>query len=112
MEIRPHVTQYVRDKIGALRAQQKLLKGGDVVMSELPAVPASMPQFVKDLENEAETVAKDGGEEEDDDDEAPILVPKSGGFENVSVIRANAMKFLPNFFQKSQVRLTFSVMSW
>lgn len=28
---------------------------------------------------------------------------QQGGHQNVSVIRANAMKFLPNFFEKAQV---------
>lgn len=28
-----------------------------------------------------------------------------GGYQNVSVIRANSMKHMPNFFSKGQVRL-------
>lgn len=29
--------------------------------------------------------------------------PAPGGYQNVSVLRANAMKFLPNFFERGQV---------
>ena len=57
MEIRTQVTQYVEDKIAALRAQP--------------------------------------------DQTAP------GGYENISVIRANAQKFLPNFFSKHQLSKLF-----
>ncbi|KAG0140176.1 hypothetical protein CROQUDRAFT_53681 [Cronartium quercuum f. sp. fusiforme G11] len=115
MEIRPHVAQYVRDKIWALRAQQKLLNDSSAQpvtasdeqkhsLGALPAVPAFMPTFVKEIQKE-DTLA--GNEEEDDDDEAPITVPKDGAFENVSVIRANSMKFLPNFFKKAQLKKMF-----
>ena len=35
----------------------------------------------------------------------PQLMPPNGyAYGNVSVLRANAMKFLPNFFEKGQVR--------
>jgi len=30
--------------------------------------------------------------------------PVPGGYQNVSVLRANAMKFLPNFFERGQVK--------
>jgi len=56
MEIRVQVTQYVADRIKALRVQEK---------------------------------------------------DKPGGYQNVSVIRANAMKFLPNFFEKAQMSKLF-----
>lgn len=64
MEIRFQVTQYVTDRIAALR-----LKNG-------PSRPPT---------------AKEPA--------AP------GGYQNVSVLRANAMKFLPNFFERGQVSL-------
>lgn len=85
MEIRPHVTHYVEDKIAALRAQQDLLS---TTPDERPPVNGDQPD----------------PEDQDEDAEAAVheLVP--GSFRNVSVIRANAMKFLPNFFEKAQVR--------
>ena len=65
MEIRVQVTQYVADRIAALRQQS----------IEARAQP------------DAVSVAE-------------------GDYQNVSVVRANAMKFLPNFFQKDQARLS------
>jgi len=56
MEIRVQVTQYVGDRIKALRVQE--------------------PQ-------------------------------RPGGYQNVSVIRANAMKFMPNFFERAQLSRLF-----
>ena len=34
----------------------------------------------------------------------PTPTPVPGGYQNVSVLRANAMKFLPNFFERGQVK--------
>ncbi|KAF8520266.1 putative methyltransferase [Hysterangium stoloniferum] len=62
MEIRVQVTQYVRDRIAALRVHHAL---------------------------------------ESTDDPSP------GGYNNVSVVRGNAMKFLPNFFDKGQLSKIF-----
>lgn len=62
MEIRVQVSQYVLDRIQALR-----VKHAD------KSNPASLP----------------------------------GGYKNVSVVRANAMKFLPNFFSKHQLSKLF-----
>lgn len=46
----------------------------------------------------------------------PQLMPPNGyAYGNVSVLRANAMKFLPNFFEKGQVRggfFRFSFALW
>ncbi|KZS92365.1 hypothetical protein SISNIDRAFT_466768 [Sistotremastrum niveocremeum HHB9708] len=62
MEIRVQVSQYVEDRIQALR-----VKHADKTN------PATLP----------------------------------GGYKNVSVVRANAMKFLPNFFSKHQLSKLF-----
>lgn len=80
MEIRMSVTQFVADKIAALR-----IRNAPIVLS-LP-----MPSATVESEGSApETTA------------AATLAP--GGYQNVSVVRANAMKFFPNFFEKAQVR--------
>lgn len=63
LEIRVQVTQYVRDRIAALRA-------------------TSVPQISPHPSS-------------------------SGSYQNVSVIRANAMKFLPNFFPKASLTSLF-----
>ncbi|KAA1075549.1 tRNA (guanine-N(7)-)-methyltransferase (tRNA(m7G46)-methyltransferase) [Puccinia graminis f. sp. tritici] len=118
LEIRPHVCQYVEDKILALRAQQKIIQQqssstgeGTESVFELPSLPKSVPQNDKQIEQDADPVTNQASNEvtpdEELDDEAPIWVPKPGRFENVSVIRANAMKFSPNFFRKHQLSKMF-----
>jgi len=62
MEIRVQVTQYVADKISALRHTHST-----------PTDPKHIP----------------------------------GGYQNISVVRANSMKFLPNFFGKHQLSKVF-----
>ncbi|CAE6431578.1 unnamed protein product [Rhizoctonia solani] len=76
MEIRVQVTQYVTDRIAALRQQ---------------SIEAQVRFDVQ--ENKTEV------------DKPPELV--DGGYQNVSVVRANAMKFLPNFFVKDQLSKIF-----
>ncbi|KAG8972545.1 tRNA (guanine-N(7)-)-methyltransferase (tRNA(m7G46)-methyltransferase) [Tulasnella sp. 425] len=80
LEIRVSVTQFVADKISALRVQHQQLADG--IIPEI-----SVPEG-----GEAYLAAKEA---------AP------GGYQNVSVIRANAMKFLPNFFEKGQLSKIF-----
>ncbi|KAF3904374.1 hypothetical protein AA313_de0210322 [Arthrobotrys entomopaga] len=77
MEIRTQVTAYVHDRITALRNQ--CLSGGK-----------------KGEREEGE------GEEQGAD---AMSVP--GGYQNIGIIRANAMKFLPNFFEKHQLSKMF-----
>jgi len=67
MEIRIQVTNYVHDRINALRTQSE--RG----------------------------TASDG----------TPFAPVDGGFQNIGVIRGNAMKFLPNFFRKHQLKKMF-----
>ena len=72
MEIRINVTQYVADRITALRVKNK-------------------------------QASQQTGD--DDSSTAPVA---PGGYQNVSVVRTNAMKFLPNFFEKGQVLVFIS----
>ncbi|KAG8853934.1 tRNA (guanine-N(7)-)-methyltransferase (tRNA(m7G46)-methyltransferase) [Tulasnella sp. 330] len=81
MEIRVTVTQFVADKISALRIQHAELAKGAVPIPAIAASPDGQPVIAKEA----------------------VL----GGFQNVSVIRANAMKFLPNFFQQAQLSKIF-----
>lgn len=70
IEIRTQVTQYVQDKIRALRVNPDSKDADDVV-----------PEAID-----------------------PRLLPDAGyHYENVSVLRGNAMKYLPNFFPKASV---------
>jgi len=86
MEIRVSVTDYVADRITALRLR------------------------CRELENEPllDTVHTEPKEEAKDKAEDGILTkPAPGGYQNVSVIRGNAMKFLPNFFERAQLSKIF-----
>jgi tRNA (guanine-N7-)-methyltransferase len=78
MEIRTQVTQYVEDKILALRAGAPLLppQGEDA-----PPPDAEPPE--------------------------PVVLPEGYNYNNIAVIRANAMKFLPNFFRRHQLSKLF-----
>ncbi|GAB7343157.1 hypothetical protein MBLNU457_1231t2 [Dothideomycetes sp. NU457] len=77
MEIRTSVTEYVVEKTKALRSQNK--------------PPAPPP----------EATATEAAPSE----ETPTKV--AGSYQNVSAIRSNTMKFLPNFFTKAQLRAIF-----
>lgn len=76
MEIRVTVTQFVADKIAALRIQNEQLARG-----EIPDIDVT--EAAKEILASKQAVP--------------------GCYNNVSVIRANAMKFLPNFFERAQV---------
>lgn len=99
LEIRVHVTQYVHDKIVALRmaAQQGRLES-------TPAEPTT--------DGEPSTAVEEGeGEEADEAAQNAQLVSSAhltpGSYDNVGVLRANGMKFLPNFFTKAQLSKLF-----
>ncbi|CAE6444026.1 unnamed protein product [Rhizoctonia solani] len=76
MEIRVQVTQYVTDRIAALRQQ---------------SIEAQVRFDAQENKSEANKPAE----------------LADGGYQNVSVVRANAMKFLPNFFVKDQLSKIF-----
>ncbi|KAG2418262.1 hypothetical protein HFD88_001363 [Aspergillus terreus] len=99
MEIRIQVLDYVNTRIQALRTQQRHLKlksagGGSDAAPESPAAPptpseAASPDSTTPSEQQAPTT----------------LVP--GGFQNISAIRSNTMKFFPNFFGRGQLSKIF-----
>lgn len=114
MEIRISVTAYVDARIRALRQIQGLLRDGkDVEGNPLKAdvAPALsgdavvVPEVIEDGAT-ADEIREDKREAAENEHATRHLVP--GGFQNVGVIRANAMKHLPNFFEKGQVSFTFS----
>lgn len=78
MEIRTSVTEFVQEKIKALRKQHETL--------EDPTAPAKPTQ----KKNKTQTAA-----------------PAAHSYQNVSCLRANTMKFLPNFFVKGQLTKIF-----
>lgn len=87
MEIRPLVLEYVRQRIDALRAQQKQLKASTSSAQPNPETePSSIP-----------------AQSASDDSNSPV----PGGYQNIAAHRSNTMKFLPNFFAKGQLSKIF-----
>jgi tRNA (guanine-N7-)-methyltransferase len=74
LEIRVQVSQYVEDRIAALRAAS--------------SAPPSQPSTAESAPTSECTTAP-------------------GGYQNVSIVRANAMKFLPNYFSKHSLSALF-----
>ncbi len=110
MEIRVQVTQYVEDRIIALRTHHAQRIKQDKLTGQLKHVR---------LENE-----KENNEHENSEAEQKIKVTKANktidneindedqfdvnhDYQNISVLRGNAMKFLPNFFTKGQLSKIF-----
>jgi len=76
LEIRVQVSQYVEDRIAALRATSLAASAtpqSSTAESALPSASTTAP----------------------------------GGYQNVSIVRANAMKFLPNYFSKHSLSALF-----
>ncbi|TIA83946.1 hypothetical protein E3P92_01830 [Wallemia ichthyophaga] len=88
---------------------------GGLIISLAPKFPNSLilgmeirpqvTQYVSDRIVGLRNLAKTG--QIDVPDKLPDQQQGRGAYENASVIRANAMKFLPNFFQKAQLKKIF-----
>jgi tRNA (guanine-N7-)-methyltransferase len=99
MEIRAQVTQYVTDRIAALR----------VAAAEPPTARISIAELTDPTATDTNPADTRGVDTPTAGSSATpnILAGTPGGFQNISVIRANAMKFLPNFFAKHQLQMLF-----
>ena len=82
MEIRAKVTEYVRLRILALRRQ-------GLITSTSNTIPISITPSVSDIAID------------------DINNNNNGKYDNLSVIKTNAMKYLPNFFKKYQLSKIF-----
>lgn len=98
------MTQYVSDKIDALRVNPGSVDpdnpdvapvGSAIVSTEPPAEPTTTN--ADDSERPAKKVKVA------DETRIALQPPQGYSYGNVSVLRGNAMKFLPNFFEKAQV---------
>jgi tRNA (guanine-N7-)-methyltransferase len=104
LEIRVQVTQYVSDKIRALR-----LNPGSVDPDNAEDVAAAAAEGTANGEDEPaakrqKVEAQDAKKSKVRGIKPELMPPEGYAYDNVSVLRANAMKFLPNFFEKGQVR--------
>lgn len=109
LEIRVQVTQYVSDKIRALRLNPGSVDPDNAADVEAAVAEAKQLQQQSTTETPITTGIEGEGEGGSVLTSRPRgirkeLMPKEGySYGNVSVLRANAMKFLPNFFEKAQV---------
>ncbi|KAL2799587.1 putative methyltransferase-domain-containing protein [Aspergillus keveii] len=101
MEIRSKVAEYLTNRIHALRHQQQhlLQQTQTSTSSSSTPVPAPAPEPAQQPTTEIT------------DNETPettfptTLIP--GGYNNITALRANTMKFFPNFFARSQLSKIF-----
>ena len=92
MEIRVSVTEYVQEKAKALRVQAQAQAEGKTQQQQQNQDPAA-----------ATTTNPHKPSPETNN----IPIPPGTTYQNVSCIRANTMKFLPNFFAKAQLQKIF-----
>ncbi|KAH8697497.1 methyltransferase-like protein 1 [Talaromyces proteolyticus] len=97
MEIRLQVTEYLQARISALRAQQDRLRK-DPSSSE--PIPEPQP-----TDTETSDLPEDAPAFPDASSKDAALIP--GGYQNISALRANTMKFLPRFFARHQLSKIF-----
>lgn len=94
MEIRTQVLDYLQTRIQALRYQQNQLKNSSSTSTQQPEPSSSKQQDPTTMDTE-----------QDEEGSPNTLIP--GNYENISAIRSNTMKFLPNFFAKHQLSKIF-----
>jgi tRNA (guanine-N7-)-methyltransferase len=97
MEIRTSVLEYLSSRIHALRSNQQRLKNKAANPSTSAEQQASTAQ--------SEATESEAAPANDDDVGTTKIYP--GNFENISAIRSNTMKFLPNFFGPGQLSKIF-----
>lgn len=88
MEIRVSVTEYVQEKARALRAQAQL-------------------QQQQGQTGQQQQQQQDPATTKPPHETNTLTIPPGTTYQNVSCIRANTMKFLPNFFAKHQLKKIF-----
>ncbi|KAE8161013.1 hypothetical protein BDV40DRAFT_199339 [Aspergillus tamarii] len=94
MEIRTQVIEYVENRIQALRTQQNKLKNPSTTATDSPA-----PSTTAELATDGASLDADAT------GTSNSLVP--GGYQNISALRSNTMKFFPNFFRRHQLSKIF-----
>lgn len=97
MEIRVQVAEYLTARIKALRNQQQQLLQVQPPTSSIPT--PTPPKAAPD------TPGITGTESASDETFPTTIIP--GGYQNITALRANTMKFLPNFFARGQLSKIF-----
>lgn len=110
MEIRTSVTQYVFDKVQALRAASRSMSTPQIDIITNSGV------LVKRQQENGTVTLKDDKDESNDEEKTEAAINTSlleeapsikGNYDNISALRVNAMKFLPNFFTRGQLSKIF-----
>jgi tRNA (guanine-N7-)-methyltransferase len=100
MEIRVSVTEYVQEKAKALRVQAQAQAEGKPQQQQTQ--DSEMTTTETTTATKAITTKHKPSPETNN-----IPIPPGTTYQNVSCIRANTMKFLPNFFTKHQLQKIF-----
>ncbi|KAJ5544905.1 tRNA (guanine-N-7) methyltransferase [Penicillium sp. DV-2018c] len=101
MEIRISVLEYLSSRIHALRNQQLRLK----TKSAIP--PTTEIETTTPAQSSESASADPPSSTPANDDEIGTDKLFPGNFENITAIRSNTMKFLPNFFARHQLSKIF-----
>ncbi|OQO04951.1 hypothetical protein B0A48_07969 [Cryoendolithus antarcticus] len=97
LEIRTSVTEYVEQKILAMRAQARNSNSKSALPKPEPNEDVKIPKT--ELDDDAKPAPTDL--------DLMLSGPVPGNFQNISVLRANTMKFLPNLFPASSLSKIF-----
>ncbi|KAL2865488.1 tRNA (guanine46-N7)-methyltransferase [Aspergillus lucknowensis] len=97
MEIRIQVAEYLTNRIHALRHQQHNLL--------LHKTPSSTPATPEPLREQTPPAAPSTPDSPSETSFPTSVIP--GGYNNITALRANTMKFFPNFFARHQLSKIF-----
>ncbi|OKL59987.1 tRNA (guanine-N(7)-)-methyltransferase [Talaromyces atroroseus] len=103
LEIRSQVTEYVKARVVALRNQQEKLRAAS--SSSTSPSETTKPDTNDSATTNEQDLPEDAPALPDSTQQATTLVP--GGYQNISALRANTMKFLPRFFRRHQLSKIF-----
>ncbi|KAL2012904.1 hypothetical protein VTN00DRAFT_429 [Thermoascus crustaceus] len=111
MEIRTQVLEYLTTRINVLRQQQLQLLQQKATSSTSASPSATSPPPPQPttpsetLPQPTETTAPSPSPSTSSTSAPTTLIP--GGYQNISALRTNTMKFLPNFFARGQLSKIF-----
>ncbi|KAL2837922.1 hypothetical protein BJY01DRAFT_220442, partial [Aspergillus pseudoustus] len=100
MEIRVKVAEYLTNRIHALRYQQQHLLQQSQVSTPSSSTPAPAPEPIQPPTDPSENAS-----ETPETTFPTTIIP--GGYNNITALRANTMKFFPNFFARAQLSKIF-----
>ncbi|PYH42111.1 tRNA (guanine46-N7)-methyltransferase [Aspergillus saccharolyticus JOP 1030-1] len=124
MEIRVSVLDYLTTRIQALRAQQQQLQSNQSSTSTSNTTTTDTTQAATEAPEASATAAEEASTTPSMETDTPTETPTTnndpntdnttdtttivpGGYQNITAIRSNTMKFFPNFFAKHQLSKIF-----